>query len=201
MTSRTTALGLSAALSLLAVAGCGSDDASYVGYQIDPAPQVGHLTVTDASHGGEPMQLRAEPGRLLVVFLGFTNCPDACPTAMTDVRLAFDQLGVDADTIDLGMLTIDPVRDTPEVLTAYVQRYVEDAHALRVEDPQQLQDVVDAFGATYAAEHDHEGDTVEVGHTDYTYLVDDTGAVVLTWTNEMTVDDIVSDLRLQLDEL
>lgn len=187
-------------LSLLAAA-CGNDDDQLVGYEIDPAPQLVQFSVDDASHDNAAFPLRAQPGQLLIMFLGFTNCPDACPTALTDVRLALERLGPDAGPIDVGMLTLDPDRDTPDVLTRYVQNFVDRAHALRAADTEHLQEIVDAFGATYAAEHDHTGATVDVGHTDYTYLLDDTGTVILTWTNEMTVDDITNDLTLQLDHL
>ncbi len=187
-------------LAFTALAGCGQDEEQLVGYQILPAPQIGHLSVDDASHDGANFPIRAQPGGLLVAFLGFTNCPDVCPIAMSEVGQALERLGDDSAPIDVAMLTVDPRRDTPDVLTEYVQQFVENAHALRTEDPAQLQSIVEAFGATYAAEHDVHGDTTDVGHTDYTYLLDDTGQVVLTWTAEMTVDDLVNDLAIMLAE-
>ena len=197
--ARLLSIGLGAVLPLATLAACGDDAEQLVGYQIDPAPMVGHFTTADGSHDDAPFPLRAQPGGLLITFIGFTNCPDACPTALSEVRVALERLGEDAAPIDVAMLTVDPARDTPEVLTEYVQQFVDDAHALRAEDPTQLQAIVDAFGATYATEHDHEGNTTDVGHTDYTYLLDETGTVALTWTAEMTIDDLVNDLRIMLD--
>ncbi|MEZ5229031.1 MAG: hypothetical protein R2710_20905 [Acidimicrobiales bacterium] len=61
--------------------GGGGGDDTLVGYRIEPLRNVGTFTVVAASAGDEPFLIRADPGRLLVVFLGFTNRPDACPTA------------------------------------------------------------------------------------------------------------------------
>jgi protein SCO1/2 len=131
------------------------------------------------------------------VFLGFTNCPDACPTAMAEIRLAMRRLGDRANRIDVAMITVDPERDAGASFAEFVRQFVADGRALRTDDRSELQSIVTAFGATAVTDHDHEGE-VEVGHTDYTYLVDDTGTVVLTWTAEMTVDDIVNDLEVLL---
>jgi protein SCO1 len=191
-----------AALLAITAAACSNDrEEALVGYQLDPMPTVGAFTVDDASHGGGPFPLRAQPDRLLVVFLGFANCPDVCPTALAEVGQVVDRLGPDANRLDVAMLTVDPVRDTPEALTAFAQGFVDRSHALRTEEPAELQAIVDAFGATAASEHDHAGNTTQVGHTDHTYLVDERGDVILTWTADMTADDLTSDLRILIDQL
>lgn len=188
--------GMVAALLTAALVACGSDKPELVGYEVDPAPQVGAFTLTDGSDDDAPFPLKAAPGQLLIVFLGFTNCPDACPTAMAEVAAALDQIGSNAERVDVSMITVDPVRDTSPVLTGFVRNFVPDAIALRTDDQTLLQDVVKAFGGTADAEHDHEGMTTAVGHTDYIYVVDDTGTVILTWTAEMTTDDITKDLQV-----
>lgn len=179
---------------------CGGDSASLVGYEIRPVPHVGDLTLDAASVNDAAFTIRAKPGQLLVTFLGFTNCPDACPTALAEIRAALNRLGDDADRVDVAMITVDPDRDTSEVLTSYVQQIVPGAVALRTDDTEQLRRVSDAFGATSAVEHDHAGN-VNVGHTDHTYLVDERGDVVLTWTGDMTTDDIVNDLNIVIERL
>ena len=164
-----------------------------------PAPAVGAFTLTDGSDSDAPFPLRADPDSLLVAYIGFTNCPDACPTALGKLSTALDELGDRADQVEVAMITVDPVRDTSPVLTRYTQQFVDGAHALRTDDDRLLQQVVTAFGATAASEHDHEGMTTQVGHTDYIYVVDDTGTVILTWTADRTVDEIVDDLEILLD--
>ena len=199
------AVAVTATVSLLASCGSGgtgggSDDA-LVGYRIEPLRNVGDFTVEAASDGNEPFALRAAPDRLLVMFLGFTNCPDACPTALAEVRQAMDRLGDDADPIDVAMLTVDPTRDTPAIHTAYVRGFVDRAIALRSDDTAELAAIADTFGAAYDTAHDHTGATTDVGHTDHTYLVDDNGDIIITWTAEMTADDLEHDLRIVLDDL
>lgn len=192
---------LAVAITGVTLAACGGSDPELVGYQIEPTPQVGHLAAADAANNNTTFPIRAQPDQLLAVFLGFTNCPDVCPLALSNMAIALDQLGDERERVDVAMLTVDPSRDTPDVLTAYVHNFIDDAHALRVEDTSDLQALVDAFGATYDTEHDHAGQTTDVGHTDHKYLVDDTGAVIVTWTGDMTIDDMVNDLRITLDDL
>lgn len=187
----------------LTLAACGGDDAdeSLTGYKVEPVPNVAGFTVANASNGGEPFALRAEPGRLLIIFLGFTNCPDACPTALAEAHQVMNRLGDDAAAVDVAMLTVDPVRDTPKVLADYVEGFGDRGLALRTDDPANLQRIADAFGATFEAAHDHEGNTTQVGHTDQTYLVDQNGDVIVTWTAAMTADDLEHDLRILIDDL
>lgn len=201
--TRTTRLRhLLSTVTLIAVglAACGGGDETLIGYQVEPIPHVGSFTV-DSTATGEPFKVRADPGGLLVVFLGFTNCPDACPTALAEVGQAIDRIGDDADPVDVAMLTVDPNRDSPEMLTRFVQGFIDRGIGLRTDDPAELRRLSTAFGATYDTQHDHTGATTDVGHTDQTYLVDDNGDVIVTWTADMTSDDIEHDLRLLLDDL
>lgn len=182
------------------LAACGGDDdETLVGYQVEPVPHVGTFNVDNASTG-QPFAMRASPGGLLIVFIGFTNCPDACPTALAEVRFAIERLGEQAEPVDVAMVTVDPTRDTPETLTAFVRGFVDRGIGLRTEDSSELRRLTNAFGATYDTQHDHTGATTDVGHTDQTYLVDDNGDVIVTWTADMTSDDLEHDLRLLLDD-
>ena len=116
----------------VATAGCGGDR-ELVGLTRDPAPQVDAVTLPDVSRDGAPFELRAEPGGLLVVYFGYTNCPDICPTTMADLARALDDLGDDADRVDVAMVTVDPDRDT-DVLADYVDDFVAGGHALATAD-------------------------------------------------------------------
>ena len=203
-TSRRTRRALSCvagAALLLAACGGGGNEETLVGYRIEPLRNVAGFTVEAASAGDEPFPIRADPGRLLVVFLGFTNCPDACPTALAEVRQVIDRLGDDAEPLDVAMLTVDPTRDTADVHTAYVRGFVDHGIALRTDDTDELRQIADVFGATYDTAHDHTGATTDVGHTDQTYLVDANGDIIVTWTADMTTDDLEHDLRIVLDDL
>ena len=92
---------------------------------------------------------------------------------------ALDDLGDDAERVDVAMVTVDPARDT-DVLTGYVQSFVADAHAVATDDDADLRRVAESFGVAYEVITAPDG-TVEVGHTDYLFGVDDAGRLVISW--------------------
>jgi protein SCO1 len=160
---------------------------------------VSSVSLPDASDDGAPFTFAADDGRLLVVYFGYTSCPDVCPTTLADLRTAFDTLGEDADLVDLAMVTIDPTVDTPEVLTGYVQAFVDDAHALSTTDDDELRAAADAFGADYRVEPGDDGEPI-VEHTGFLYVVDDEGSLLLGWPYGQSAADIAHDLALLLEE-
>lgn len=183
----------------LGLTACGSDAHTLVGAQIEPPPQVGGFALPDVADEGGERAFTADPGDLLLVFFGFTNCPDICPTTMTDVSRARAELGEDASRVEVGMVTVDPDRDTPELLDAYVSSFVDDGRALRTTDPAALRAVADAFGASYQVTTAPDG-RVDVAHSGSVYVVDEEGAVVLVWTFGTDPDDMVADLDALLDQ-
>lgn len=176
---------------------CGSDAApkSLSGYELDPAPTVGTLALPDASAGDKDYTFKASDGRLLIVYFGYTFCPDVCPTTLAEVKKAFKQLGSKADRVDVAMITIDPDRDTDAIITGYVQSFIPGAHALRTDDQDSLQATAKAFGAGYSVTTAADG-TIEVSHSAAMYVVDTTGTVVLTWPFGIPADGIATDLEI-----
>jgi protein SCO1/2 len=181
------------------VAACGgSGDRELAGYTRDPARRVDTAALPDVSRGSEAFEFRAAAGGVLVVYFGFTNCPDVCPTTMSDLGRALDDLGDDAERVAVAMVTVDPERDT-DVLAEYVQSYVPGAHAIATDDVTLLRDVAEAFGASFDVSRSPDGE-VEVTHSSYLFAVDDTGTLALTWPFGTSVDDLAADLRQLLDD-
>jgi protein SCO1/2 len=185
---------------LAATSACGDDDdaasGTLAGYVREPTPVVSQLSLPDVTNGGEPLTFQAPEGQLLLVYFGYTSCPDVCPTTLSDVRTALAELDEeDAATIDLAMATVDPERDVDEVIGGYVQSFVPDAHGLRTTDDAELRAAADAFGVEYRVDTNDEGE-VEVVHSGSLYVVDDQGQLVLTWPFGTPVDDLINDLRL-----
>lgn len=177
---------------------CGSDEPpTLTGIVRDPAPDVAAVSLPDTSRGGEPFAMQARPGTVLVVYFGFTSCPDVCPTTMADLRTALRDLGDDAASVDVAMVTVDPGRDDGERLSDYVGSFVDGGHALRTDDDGQLRSAADAFGADYSVETADDG-TVEVSHTAFLYAVDDRGQLRVQWPFGTPADDIGTDLHLLL---
>ncbi len=185
----------------LVASACGSDEPeAFAGFERTPAPVVDELQLPaiEADGSEEPFTFRAADGELLLVYFGYTSCPDVCPTTLSDVRRASDRIGDDAERLDLAMITIDPLVDTPEVLTGYVRSFVPDATAIRTTDDAELRPVADAFGADYGTLEQNGED--QVFHTGSLYAVDDAGQLILTWPFGVTTEDLERDLTRLLEE-
>jgi len=178
---------------------CGGDDGGELtGLTRDPEPQVDTVALPDVSTGGEPFELRAPTDGLLVVYFGYTNCPDVCPTTLADLKAALEELGDEADRVEVAMVTVDPERDTP-VLAEYVQSFVPGAHALATDDPAALQSAAEPFGVSYQVTTGPDGE-IDVGHSSYLFAVDETGKLVITWPvgvdeNSASAEDLAADMR------
>ena len=191
---------MAAATALVTLAvGCG-DERQLVGLTRDPEPVVDVATVPDVSRGGEPFRFVAADDGLLVVFFGYTNCPDVCPTTLAELRRGLDELDAEAlEKIDTVMVSIDPARDR-DVLADYVDSFVAGAHAVATDDDAVLQQVALAFGVSYQVTTRPNGD-VDVAHSDTgLFAVDDTGTLAITWPFGSTSDDIAGDLEQLLAE-
>lgn len=201
-----TRLLLALALLLVAVAGCGNGETDRgsgerpnqpTGIELTPHPDVSAVSLPDASNGGEPFTMVAPSNGILLVYFGYTACPDVCPTTLSDVRTAVRKLGPDADRVELAMVTIDPSRDTADILSRYVQGFVPGAHALRTDDPAALTAATEPFGARYDVQVQPDG-TEEVSHTGFVYAIDPAGKVRLQWSFGTPAKDYAHDLKLLL---
>lgn len=197
---------LAAAVSLVA-ASCSGDESeveTYSGYVVDPPNEVAGLVMPVAGTSGtdtsevpatEAFDFSAAPGGLNLIYFGYTFCPDVCPTTMSDVRRVLAALPEDeADRIEVAMVTVDPGRDTAQVLSEYVANFVDEGVALRTDDDTQLRAAADAFGADYEVLTNDEGD-IEVSHTGELYAVDDSGTVVMQWPFGTSHESVTRDIR------
>ena len=106
------------ALAALVLAGCGPQGPKFQASDVTGAPFGRDFALTD--HNGKPRALADFRGKAVVVFFGYTQCPDVCPTTLAALALAMKQLGPDADRVQVLFVTIDPERDTRELLAQYV---------------------------------------------------------------------------------
>jgi protein SCO1/2 len=175
--------------------------ASLGGAVRDPAPRVADISLPDASRGGALTPMKAPPGELLLVYFGYTSCPDICPTTMSDISVALADLPADAARrVAVAMVTVDPERDTAETLSGYLSYFFERSHALRTDDPEMLAEAARAFGAQWEVAPHGPGDSAyEVAHTAITYVVDDTGTVAVEWPFGFATDAMSSDLAILLE--
>jgi len=94
---------------------------AFEGVAVDPPRAMPTYRLPHAD--GRAITLGAEAGRPLVLFFGYTNCPDICPTTLADWRRVKDQLGERARTVRFVFLSVDPERDTPAIAAAYARRF------------------------------------------------------------------------------
>jgi protein SCO1/2 len=140
----------------------------------------------------------ARTGGLRLMYFGYTSCPDVCPTTMSDLKRALALLKAqERARIDVNMLTVDPARDLPEKISAYVTSFIPAAVALRTEDESLLRSSADAFGANFSLEVSKDG-RVDVGHTAEIYAVDDSGRVVMQWPFGSEYPMLAKDLEALL---
>lgn len=186
------------------LAACGDGDASTIkGLVRDTPLDVGVAQVTDVTSEGVfadndgSFEFIARPGDLLVVYFGYTNCPDLCPTTLAELRAAARRLGDDASRIELAMVTVDPDRDTESVLNGFLSSFSQRFHALRPVSIDELRMAEDAFLASSSITVGVDGE-IEVSHSANTYVVDDSGRVVVEWPFGHGVDGMLNDLEILL---
>lgn len=179
----------------VAVAACGAPR-ELAGFVRTPAPSVATASLPDVA-SGEQFDFVAPEDGLLVLYFGYTSCPDVCPTTLADLRTALEDLGGEAERIQVAMATVDPDRDTPEVLTGYLQSFISDAHPLRTEAADELASAAEALGVVYEVSTTDDGE-VEVIHSGNLYAIDDQGTLLVTWPFGVEVDDIRLDLEALL---
>jgi protein SCO1 len=185
------------AVGLATLTACGDGESRQLaGYAVEPAPAVGEITLPDLTDNDAEFPLRADPDKILLVYFGYTHCPDFCPNTMANVKLARQQLD-DPDALQVAMVTVDPDRDL-DSLADYVTGFFPDGHALGTSDDDALTRAAAAFGVSYDVTTDAGGES-EVGHTTLLYAVDDTGQVVLAWPFGVSIDDLAKDIDQLLD--
>jgi protein SCO1/2 len=196
---------VTAAAAVLALGACGDDSHEFAGYVREPLPQVGDVELLDASNDLAPFPLRAEPGKLLITYFGYMNCPDFCPTTMSDVKLALARID-EPDRVDVAMVTVDPERDfRPDPdrcegrmpLACYVNSFIEGSHALGTDDPAVLERAAAPLGVNYSVVDT--GESIQVSHSTSLFAIDDEGQLVLTWQHGIPIDELAADIAALLE--
>jgi cytochrome oxidase Cu insertion factor (SCO1/SenC/PrrC family) len=128
----------------------------------------GPFALTD--HTGRAVTDRDFHGRFVLLYFGYTYCPDVCPTSLSDMSEAIELLGPDGDRVQPLFITVDPERDTLEMLADYVGLFHPRLLALRG-TPKQTEEVARAFHAFYTPYVDHAIGGYQLDHTAHVYLV------------------------------
>lgn len=153
------------------------------------APSMEGLVYSD----GTPVDITAFDGDLLLVFFGYTNCPDVCPTTLSQVAAARRQLGDDADRVRLLFVSVDPERDDLASIGDYVTSFDPDFLAATGE-PADVDRVASQYGIFFA-----KGEALDDGYTvDHTATlmgIDTEGHLRIVWPGVLEVERLAADLR------
>jgi protein SCO1/2 len=145
-------------------------------------------------HTGKPRTLADFKGKVVIVFFGYTQCPDVCPTTMADMKAMMDQLGPQADQVQVLFVTIDPERDTQALLAEYVPAFDKRFLGLRG-DAAATAKVAKEFKVFYAKAEGKDAGSYTMDHTAASYVFDKTGKVRLFVRYGQGVAPLVHDVK------
>ncbi|MDD0839683.1 SCO family protein [Curvibacter sp. HBC61] len=147
---------------------------------------------------GQVRSLADFKGKAVVVFFGYTQCPDVCPTTMSELAEVKRQLGPDGDRLQGIFISIDPARDTPELLKAYMVNFDPSFIALRAESPEQLAALAKDFKIYYKKVEGKTPTSYTMDHSAGAYLYDPQGRLRLFARYGAGPQALLSDLKILL---
>jgi len=143
---------------------------------------------------GRPFRLSQLRGKVVLLFFGYTHCPDACPTTMAKLARAGKLLGKDADRVVTLFVSVDPGRDTPDVLKHYLDYFHIKSFGL-TGTKNEIDAVVKQYGARYEIEQSDSAAGYHVNHSTDLYLLDQKGELVRTFGYNDGIQVIVDGIR------
>ncbi|SAL21525.1 SCO family protein [Caballeronia telluris] len=148
---------------------------------------------------GKTRTLADFKGKAVVLFFGYTHCPDVCPTTLAELSQALQQLGDEGKRVQVLMVTVDPARDTPELLGQYVSAFNASYVGLRPANDAALAKVAKDFRVYYAKAQGKTPGDYTMDHTAASYVFDPEGKLRLFARDGQGVQPWVHDLKLLLD--
>ncbi len=178
------------ALMALLLAACSKP--AFQNVDITGANYARELSLTD--HAGARRTLADYRGKIVVIFFGFTQCPDVCPTTLQEMVEVRRQLGGDAGAVQVLFVTIDPERDTPAVLAQYVSGFDPSFVGL-TGSAEEIAKTAKEFKVFYQKVAGKTETSYTMDHTAGSYVIDKTGQVRLFLRHGQGAAPIVADLR------
>ena len=176
-----------ALLMIIVTASCGAS--SLKGSVISPSMVAADINLTD--HNGQPFQLSRFRSKVVLVFFGFSNCVDECPTTMAIIRQALETVGDASKDVVVVMVSTDPANDTPGSMKEFMGRF-NPAFLGLLGTPEELSKAWQDYGVAVL----DGGET----HSSFTYVVDKKGNLRETFSPNTPSDDIAADVKVLLAE-
>ncbi|HOY70388.1 MAG TPA: SCO family protein [Methylotenera sp.] len=172
--------------------GQNSAGTSFIGQDITGADFAKPLALTD--HTGKPRTMSDFKGKVVMLFFGYTHCPDVCPTTLSDLKQTMKLLGDKANEVQVLFITVDPERDTQEVLAQFVPYF--DARFIGLRgNAQETKDTLDNF-KVYQAKVDEKADgSYVIDHSAGMYVYDKNGKIRLYMQYGQKPQEIAADIQ------
>ena len=158
---------------------------------LDPPRELVDFTLPAST--GEPMSLSDLQGKYTLLFFGYTNCPDFCPSTLANWQRMKGELGEVGKQLNYVFVSVDGERDTPEVLARYLSRF-DPAFVGLTGEAEVLAEIAPDYGLEYIL-HTDEGEFYSVDHTTRTYLIDPQGRLISVFSFDVPQDVIEGVIR------
>lgn len=195
MLNKRDVLKLLAAGSTLGLAGCMQSKQNFNAVDITGADYAKDFSLKDAN--GATRTMADFKGKVVVLFFGFAQCPDVCPTTMTEMAQVKQQLGADGDKLQVVFVTVDPDRDTPEVMKAYMGAF-DPAFVALIPTAEQLTAVAKDFKVYYKKVEGRTPTSYSMDHSAASYVYDPQGRLRLYSRYGSGTAPMVADVKTLL---
>lgn len=179
------------------VAGCSQEALKFNNVDITGSKAFGRdFSLID--HHGKQRHLGDFKGKLVVIFFGYTQCPDVCPSTMNEMQGVMELMGKDADRLQVIFITVDPERDTLDLLAQYVPAFDKRFLGMRPDTVESLQKVTKDFRVFYSKVPGKSPGNYTIDHTAGSYVFDPDGQLRLFLKHQQGPQLIAEDLKLLL---
>ncbi len=170
----------------------------FKGFAMNPAPDMPDFELTTAE--GQSFHLADNAGDITLIYFGYTYCPDVCPLTMWEIKKALDSLESGRENVHVIFISVDPERDSPDVLTNYMAAFGPEFTGLR-DDMEKVQAMMKPYGA-FSEKEEVEDSALGylVSHTARLYLVDTNQQLSLSYPFGFTGEELHSDLAYLLQQ-
>jgi len=181
------------ALAAIVLAACGGEEYEFQGGTLEPRSAAADFQLTDQY--GEPWSMAEQTGKVVLLYFGYTTCPDACPTTLSDWIEIKRLLGDDADKVEFVMVTVDPERDTQEKLNQYMAFFDPEFLGL-TGDPATLDQIKMDYGIMAVREEFPNSATgYLMNHTTSFWVVDTENNLRLVFAHGTDPEIVTEDVR------
>ncbi len=187
---------LALCLGVLLLAGCQRDD--QIQWQLTDIS--GHMPDLDfklVDDQGKAVSGQDYRGKVVLLYFGYTHCPDVCPLTLAQLHVVMQRLGPLADGARILFVSVDPTRDTPDVMHGYVNAF--DPRAVGLSGaPREIEALSKRYRSAFTREPEKGDGQYEVSHSSAIYIFDRNGKARLLSTPDRSQDELVHDLHLLL---